>query len=576
MRKRTKHVAYLSMAAMMGLSMMGCGSEATTENETKSNSTQAEETKTDENAGGGNSSEGEREKGESGVYKTGLPIVDEEQTLKVMVVQTNPDVAPEDSVLMQEIAEQTGVKIEWEAVPKTSWPEKKGLLFANGDLPDVILGGDFTDSELLTMADGGQIIPLNDLIEEYGENFKQICSEDENLVRDITAPDGNIYGLPYYMSGVDESLPAVASTHEMLYINKDWLDKLGLEMPTTTDEFKEVLQAFKDEDANGNGLEDEVGLSVVCQNNAAGFDTWFGAFGIVPAGSAAGYKNIMVKDGKVEYAAVQPEYKEAIQYFHELWEAGLIDKECFTQDNSMWTAKLKNPEVRTVGAFTAWRGTSFRLDDNDDEYVVMPPLKGPEGQCQYPKYYYGVVSRGSYVITSTCENPELAMRWGDNLVAPLNSYQTWTDTKIGYNIKLNEAGNQFELIEPQPEFGTLEYYKQTGKYGITCVSATTMAMKPDDPNPLSVDNEVAQGKPLYTPYFPKEYYPNTFLSLEEAELVSELQADIEEYVKQMHAKWISEGGIEEEWDSYLTTLSDMGLEEYLAQYQSALDRYNAE
>lgn len=569
MRKSKRKVMYLSMAALM-LMTAGCGNgkdaaEGTKTNETKAQSSNegAEETKGGEN--------GEREMGESGVYKTGLPIVDEEQTLKVMVIQTDPDVSPQDSVFVQEIAEQTGVTIEWETVPKTSWPEKKGLLFASGELPDVILGGDFTDSELLTMADGGQILPLNDLIEEYGENFKKVCSEDENLIKEITAPDGNIYGLPYYMSGVDDSLPAVASTREMLYINQDWLDKLGLEMPTTTEEFKEVLIAFRDGDPNGNGQADEIGLSAV-----ETFDTWFGSFGIVPANSVALYKNIMVKDGKVEYAAVQPEYKEAIRYFHDLWQEGLIDKESFTQDTSMWTAKLKNPEDRTVGAFSAWRGTSFRLDDNDDEYVIMPPLKGPEGDCLYPQYYYGVVSRGSYVITSACENPELAMRWGDNLVDPLNSYQNWTDTKIGYSIQLNEAGDRFELIEPQPEFGTAEYKKQIGKYGLTCVSASTMAMKPEDPNPLTVDNEIAKGKPLYSPYFPEEYYPNTFLSLEESELVSELQVDIEEYVKQMYAKWISEGGIDEEWDSYLAKLDSMGLAEYLAQYQSALDRYNAQ
>lgn len=574
MRKNKKKVMYLSMAAIMLLTA-GCGNGKTTTEETKTSETKAEASNegTDETKGG---ESGEREMGESGVYKTGLPIVDEEQTLKVLAIQNDPDVSPEDSVFVQEIAEQTGVKIEWETVQKTAWPEKKGLLFASGELPDVILGGDFTDSELLTMADGGQILPLNDLIEEYGENFKQICSEDENLIKDITAPDGNIYGLPYYMSGVDESLKAVASTREMLYINQDWLDKLGLEMPTTTEEFKEVLIAFRDGDPNGNGKADEIGLSAVETTAAGIFDMWFGSFGIVPANSVANYKNIMLKDGKVAYAAVQPEYKEAIKYFHELWQEGLIDKESFTQDSSMWTAKLKNPGDRTVGAFSAWRGTSFRLDDNDDEYVVMPPLKGPDGDCLYPKYYYGVTSRGSYIITSACENPELAMRWGDNLVAPLNSYQNWTDTKIGYSIQLNEAGDQFELIEPQPEFGTAEYKKQIGKYGLTCVSASTMAMKPDDPNPLSVDNEVAQGKPIYSPYFPEEYYPNTFLSLEESELVSELQADIEEYVKQMYAKWISEGGIDEEWDSYLAKLDSMGLAEYLAQYQSALDRYNAQ
>ena len=557
------------MAALTAASLLaGCGQTNEKPAEQQSE-TKVEESKQETMAV---VSEDGRKMSESGVYKTGLPIVDEEQTLKVMVIQNNPDVAPEDTVIHKEIQQATGVKIEWECIPATSWPEKKGLLFATGELPDIILGGNFTDAELLNMADAEQILPLNDLIAEYGENFKEVCSKDESLLKDITAPDGNIYGLPRYMSGQDETLPSVASTRSMLYINKKWLDKLGLDIPTTTEEFKAVLQAFKDNDANGNGLEDEVGISAV-----GDFDTWFGAFGIVPSDSVAQYKNIMVKDGKVQFAAVQPEYKEAIKYFNELWKAGLVDKESFTQDDAMWGAKLKNPEVRTVGAFTAWRGTSYRLDNEDDEYVIMPPLTGPDGDCLYPKYYYGVQQRGTCVITSACENPELAMRWADNLIAPLNSYQFWTNVKIGYSIKLNADGTQFELIQPQPEFGTAEYNKQIGgsDFGICCVAADTMAMKPVDPDPFNVDNEIAQGKPLYTPHFPKEYYPNTFLSLEEAELISEMKADIDEYVKQMYAKWISEGGIDEEWDSYLSKLNAMGLEEYLAQYQAALDRYNS-
>ena len=155
------------MAALTAASLLaGCGQTNEKPAEQQSE-TKVEESKQETMAV---VSEDGRKMSESGVYKTGLPIVDEEQTLKVMVIQNNPDVAPEDTVIHKEIQQATGVKIEWECIPATSWPEKKGLLFATGELPDIILGGNFTDAELLNMADADQILPLNDLIAEYGEN----------------------------------------------------------------------------------------------------------------------------------------------------------------------------------------------------------------------------------------------------------------------------------------------------------------------------------------------------------------------------------------------------------------------
>lgn len=575
MRKKLRIFAAVMAVFTAAATFTSCGGSSTpsapTTGETQSGTEKITDTATAPDG---------REKTASGVYKTGFPIVDDGQVLRVMVVQNNPDIAPQDTVIHQEIEAATGVKIEWECIPATSWKEKKGLLFATGNLPDVILNGNFTDAELLSMADAGQILPLNDFIQQYGEHLNAAAAKDESLMKDITAPDGNIYGLPRYLSGMDDSLPPVSSTRSMLYINKKWLDKLGLAIPSTTEEFKAVLQAFKEQDPNGNGLPDEVGISVVADgsNAASGgapFDSWFGAFGLITNDSVAQYRNIIVKDGKVAFAAVQPEYKEAIKYFNELWNAGLIDVESFTQDNAMWSAKLKNPETRTVGAFHAWRGTAFRLNNEDDEYVIMPPLTGPDGDCLYPQYYFGVQERGSCVITSACENPDLAMRWLDNLMEPMNTYQFWTRAKIGYSIEMNAEGTQFELIEPQPAFGTTEYNQQVGDgYGLMCITSDIMKLKPADPDPFNVDNEIAQGKPLYTPHFPEEYYPNAFLSLDEAEIISSRSADISEYVKQMYAKWITEGGIDKDWDAYIKVLNDMGLEEYLAQYQAALDRYN--
>lgn len=501
------------------------------------------------------------------VKKEGLPIVDETQTLKVLTITQHPEVEPSQVVIQQEIENETNVKIEWTIIPQSAWSEKKGLTLAQTELPDVMLGDEmFTDTDLLNMVEAGQVISIDGLL-DYAPNFKKIMENQPGLEEALKNEDGHIYGIPQYRGTGAER--GNTSTNRVTYINQKWLDQLGMEMPKTTDELKEVLRAFKDNDLNGNGIQDEIPLSTYSDNNY--FDDWFGAFGLVPSANENNYSNISMKDGKVVYSAAEPEYKEAVKYFHELWEEGLVDPETFTQDITMFNAKLK-AETRTVGMFSAWRGTAWRLSNDDTEYAVLPALEGPNGDTLYPEMYCGIVSRAGAVITSSCKNPELAMRWIDNLVSPENGYQFWTKAKIGYN--LEDGGERYNLVK-KIETQDPEQIKQV-LFGFTCVDYTTMNKKPDDPDPLNVDNEKAASDAIYKSYYPKEHYPNTFLTLDEGKKIAEIQPQMKAYTDQMLAQWIVSGGVEEQWDEYVKQLNSMGLETYIQQFQEALDRYNAQ
>lgn len=537
---KLKKMAAVGLAAGMAAQMLtGCGQGSTTE--TAVTTETAAETTT---------------AGDTG-----------EKVLKVLTVTPHPEVDPSQVVIQQEIEQETGIKIEWTIVPQTAWSEKKGLTLAQTELPDIMLGDAmFTDTDLLNMVEAGQVIAIDDLIAK-APNFQKILANQPGLEDALKNEDGHIYGIPQYRgTGADRG---TMSTNRVTYINQKWLDELGMEMPKTTEELKVVLRAFKDNDLNGNGIQDEIPLSTYVDNEY--FDDWFGAFGLVPSANENSYKNISVKDGKVVYSAVEPEYKAAVEYFHELWDEGLVDPETFTQDNAMFNAKLK-AETRTVGMFSAWRGTAWRLSNEDTEYSILPALEGPDGNALYPEMYCGIVSRAGAVITSSCKNPELAMEWLDNLISPENGYQFWTKAKIGYN--LADGGERYKLIK-QIDTKDPEQIKQV-LFGFTCVDYTTMNKKPDDPDPLNVDNEKAISDKIYKPYYPKEHYPNTFLTLEEGKKIAEIQPQLQAYTDQMLAQWIVSGGIEEQWDEYVKQLNSMGLEEYVQQFQSALDRYNAQ
>lgn len=152
---------------------------------------------------------------------------------------------------------KTNVHIDWEQIADEQAPEKVNVLIAAGDLPEAFLHGDFTFSRSQLMVNGasGIFLSLNDLIDKYSIHLKKIFKDRPYVRSAMTAPDGKIYALP----SINECYHCV---HEVrAWINKPWIDKLGLKVPTTTDELAAVLRAFKTRDPNGNGKADEIPMA---------------------------------------------------------------------------------------------------------------------------------------------------------------------------------------------------------------------------------------------------------------------------------------------------------------------------
>lgn len=502
----------------------------------------------------------------SAVKKEGYPITDEKMSLSVLAANTEIITDPAECDIHNEIAEVTNVDIEWELVDMASWPEKKGLVLARTELPDVILAhlSGLTDAEYLNMVNAGQLVAIDEYL-DYAPNFQKVLENSPGLKEALTAADGHIYAFPYF-NGTGEVYNCM--TNNVSYIDQVWLDNLGLKMPTTTEELKEVLVAFKEKDPNGNGIADEIPLTVAWDY---AFDDWFGSFGIIPSANELGVQNLTIMDGEVVYAATQDEYRAALDYFHELWELGVIDPEAFTQDGAMLGAKQK-AETRVAGMFKAWRGTSWRLSDEDTEYAILPALEGPEGDSLYPQRYSGIISRAGALITSDCEDIELAVRWIDTLIDPQYGYQFWTDHRAGYHFT-DDGSETYQLAEAYDINDPVQNKMVDLKF--VCVDYTTMAKKPADPSPFQVDNEKAVSDAIYMPNYPKEHYPNAFLTLDESSTVAEISADLDLYMKEFYAGWIVNGGDDAAWANHLEQLENLGVNEWVEVYKAAYDRYNA-
>lgn len=498
--------------------------------------------------------------------KEGLPIVNQPITYEI-AASTQKNKNFKDLEFFQELEKETNVIVDWNMSSDDGWNEKKSLLFASNALPDAFYGQDIlTDVDIMKYASQGMLIPLNDLIDEYAPNLKAILDENPQYRRQITAPDGNIYALPT----INELNP---TTHDKLFINKTWLNNLGLEVPATPEEFEAVLQAFKDQDANGNGdPNDEIPFTFRMSssdpyNRQQGIQSLFGAFGQLDD-----IYHFVVNDGEVVYTPTTEPYKQAISWFHDLYSKGLIDKEVFTHDFNVYVAKIQDPG-KIVGMFLGWSGNATAAANKDD-YVAMAPLKNTNGEQIWRTVDAKIISKGSFAITNQAEHPEVLIRWIDE------SYDMETSLEIcqgllGHALEITPDGRyqQMEL----PEGTTLD----TVIHDFGPGNDGTFAVMQPIIDKLNLNANLTERKELdkfYSQYnVPAEdMYPNVFFTEDEIEEIGVLQTDIDSYVAQKYAGWIVEGGVKEEWDEFQKKLKDMNVDRYIEIYKTAYDRYNAE
>lgn len=193
--------------------------------------------------------------GDSNVNAEGFPIVNEPITLRGMVA-LNANVKDwNEHPALKRMEELTGIHIEWECVPDAGFTEKRNLAFASDDLPDIILRAKISPQEEMKYAANGQLVALDEYL-DYAPNLSALIEQDDAIRKGITMPDGHIYSCPQ-LNKTEGNL-----IHHY-WINKTWLDNLGLEAPTTVDELYDVLVAFRDNDPNGNGQKDEIPYCVV-------------------------------------------------------------------------------------------------------------------------------------------------------------------------------------------------------------------------------------------------------------------------------------------------------------------------
>ena len=492
----------------------------------------------------------------------------------------NTESDPNKRTIFKRLQEQTNVEIKWTAIQGDQWADKITLNMSDPNkLTDFVFTAGFSDSNLLKYADYGAIIPLEEYIDAYMPNLKSVFDKYPEYRTMCTDVNGHIWSLPW-IEQLGSEKTAIQTIGNMSFINKKWLDFLNLEIPETVDEFEQVLIAFRD---HASELQEEFGIdgsiipmSCIVNNGDQDPAILINGFG-EGYGDADKDRHIAVTDdNKVICSATQEGYKKGIRWLHKLYEQKLIDPEAFTQEWSTYVSKGKSGRY---GVCFSWDVANI---DNLKDWVPLPVLTADTTNLtpQNSSFTSGF-DRGRCVVTSVAENPALVCAWLDQMYDPLQSPQNnWgtygeDDEFDIFEMSENEDGEPMlkhaplgdaspvEVREAEAVGGPLavldEYY---GKY-VTC---------PDD-----AQYRLDWIKDYFTPDMHTKYvYPNVFMSREDTETLSNLQADIQKTINAKKSDWIMNGFDDADWDKYLQSLDAYGLNEYLELFQKYLDAYNAQ
>ena len=518
---------------------------------------------------------------EPGTY----PLVEEKATLSCFATLsgTMTSFEYEENSFTKVMEDLTNVHIEWKVATEADAETKFNLIIASGDYPDMFMSPKKMETNLTkiqVLGDEGVLTPLESYITE-GTNMQEIYNRFPRLKNILTLPDGHIYSMPSLTGAYH------AQAQAKMWIYEPWLKALGLDMPETTAEFQAVLRAFKERDPNGNGLADEIPL-VASKNNSgwnSQIDTFLMSSFIYNDSSSYGHRRMLLEDGKVVVSYDKPEWREGLRYMKGLYDEGLMASESFTQTKDQLKQMVDGPSQPVVGTVPGgWQGSISQISVDDNvrwkNFVTVPPLEGPTGYRSTPYFAdMGLTDRISdLLITTSCDYPELAFRWGDTLYDPDVSMRAcWGVEGVNFELLDEDSGimgvdgdpAKFRVLE-QPK-GNVGWNNRHPRYLYFADYHSKQADNPDRP----IESVLyAETHDKYLPYVPDadSILPLMAFSPEAANEVAELETQLKSYVNEMVARFvIGDADLDADWDDYLDELNNIGLERYVELYQAAVD-----
>ena len=534
--KLKKIIAFMLTAAVSLGVLAGCGSKETVSDTTAD--------KVSQSSGQAAAEESTVENTEES--KTITFPLEEKMTFTAFTVDYDGTDLSERAAF-QKFMEDNNIEIEFTSALQEELKEKRNLLLASGNYPDFFIKDNFTDVD--SYGEDGILIPLEDLIKEYMPNLTAIMDERDAWSY-IASNDGHIYSLPFFFDMAERVTP--------MWINKRWLDNLGLSEPESYEELYEILVAFKEQDANGNGdPNDEIPLA---------FNTSRTVTRLLSLADYAYSHNsrlAVTQEGELIYVPNDERFKEFLAYVTKLYSEGLIYEDCFTTDRNTMLALGQSGDIMGCYPETA----SFQMvgRDNDDDYVMIMPWDSlSETEAG--------INIGAMAITDKCENPEVLLAWVDYLYSEEGARLAYMGVE-GEAYEFLDDGNWAWILGGDYGDDVATVRATATMYG-GCVLPTTepKAWRTLMSDTIDEDEVYLNHQRLLLAERSVVPLPRMKYSSEDAEELSVLVTDITGYVDEYTAKVVTgELDLEDSWDNYLDTLKKMGVDRMYELYKASYD-----
>lgn len=505
-------------------------------------------------------------------------------TLTIGVPQNANVTSYDDNAFTTYLEETLNIKLEfiYFASSSSEYTQQLSLMAAgNEKFPDVIWG--FTGMSHYTMnefGEDGYFMDLTNLMKDaknYQAALAKLEKSEQKLIKEkaVNTKNGEIYGMPYY------GVMAIDNLQQLMYINQTWLDAVGMTAPTTVEELYNVLTAFKTQDPNGNGLDDEIPLIAKANNDRDITSYIINAFLYYDT-----FSPLNATDGKVWDPVSSDEYRQALIYANKLCSEGLLSDMSYTLTSITEFATLITPQdgVSKVGIWcghpSVWTSENAT---NLNEYVALAPL----GEATEKGGYTVVRPRDlaySCNISSQCKNPELAMQfidlfYLDETVTRMRHGEKDVDWVEGSGTNMCGDESTISILNGNAYFQGNSTWCWVGAGILT--ADNYLAITSEGEGRQGEINRLLQeswkilqsGKKVEEDVTGLIYTPEEYATREE---IASLYND---YVKEQCVKFVC-GDLnpsnDTHWNEYLTTLENLGQDRIVDVAQSAYSRQQAE
>ena len=515
-----------------------------------------------------------------------FPLAEKAEISGLTRFPANTESEPNNRTIYKRLEEKTNVHVNWKAIQADQWGDKIALEMANiKTLPEFISPAGLGDADILKYAKQGVIIPLEEYITpELMPNLCKVFEQAPEYKDMCTDENGHIWTLPWIEQlGVGKT--AIQTIGNMPFINTAWLDFLGLKMPTTVDEFEQVLLAFRDHAAELKehfNIDGDI-IPLACIVNGGNEDCRVLCNGFGEGyGDPDDWRHIVITDDKqVICAATTQGWRDGVEWLHKLYTEGLFDPDAFTQEWSTYVAKGKSGRYGVCFSWDVANIVGLTMADIQNGTAGWEPLPMLKADTVNLTPNTGSLTSGfdrgrGAVVTANAKNPALICAWLDQMYDPIQSPQNNWGTygeDDGFDIFVMGTNDKGEPMLQHADLGghspveVREAEMVDGPLAVLDSYYGVYVTCPDD-----AKYRLDWIKDIYTPDMHTKYvFPNVLMSSDDTKEISNLLADIDKCIETARANAIMNGFSDADWNQLQADLQAYKVDQLLAIFQKYVD-----